>query len=108
MDQKIKLGDKEYEIASLSEKAKKIFVALQFASNRIEELENMQALLQRAKNSYVYGFGVAHTFGWCLFFRAYSKDTFRQHRQKFGVPPHGKTVKLLCISFQILFQSVLL
>ena len=28
MNQKIKLGDKEYEIASLSEKAKKIFVAL--------------------------------------------------------------------------------
>ena len=55
MDQKFKLDDKEYEIASLSEKAKKIFVALQFASNRIEELENMQALLQRAKNSYVYG-----------------------------------------------------
>ena len=55
MGQKIKLSDKEYEIDSLSEKAKKVFIALQFASNRIEELENMQALLQRAKNSYVSG-----------------------------------------------------
>ena len=53
MAQKIKLDEKEYEVDSLTEQAKTQLKALQFASHRLEELSNMQALLQRAKNSYV-------------------------------------------------------
>jgi hypothetical protein len=53
MAQKIKLDDKEYEVDSLTEQAKTQLKALQFASHRLEELSNMQALLQRAKKSYI-------------------------------------------------------
>ena len=52
MGQKIKLDDKEYDVESLSDQAKQTLAALQFANNRMQELTNMQALLQRAKNSY--------------------------------------------------------
>ena len=53
MAQKIKLDDKEYEIDGISDAAKATLESLQFATQRIKELTNMQALLQRAKNSYV-------------------------------------------------------
>tara|TARA_B100000575_G_C22773188_1_gene459000 strand:+ start:360 stop:578 length:219 start_codon:yes stop_codon:yes gene_type:complete len=53
MVQKIKLNDKEFEVEDLSEKARGTLSMLQFSTNRIQELENMQALLQRARNSYV-------------------------------------------------------
>ena len=53
MGQKIKLGDKEYEVENFSEQAKATIASLQFANTRMQELNNMQALLQRAKNSYV-------------------------------------------------------
>jgi len=53
MGQKIKLDDKEYDVENLSDQAKAKFASLQFANNRINELTNMQALLQRAKNSYI-------------------------------------------------------
>ena len=53
MGQKIKLGDKEYEVENFSEQAKAIIASLQFANTRMQELNNMQALLQRAKNSYL-------------------------------------------------------
>ena len=49
----IKLGDKDYDIDSLSEEAKANLVSLEFATAHLQELQNMQALLQRAKNSYV-------------------------------------------------------
>ena len=41
-------------------------------------------------------------FGTC------SKDTFRQHRQKFSAPPQVKASSFYAFPFQILFQSVLL
>ena len=53
MDQKIKLGDKEYEVKDLSDKAKATLASLQFANLRVQELENLQILLKRAKNSYI-------------------------------------------------------
>ena len=53
MGQKIKLEDKEYDVENLSDQAKLNFNSLKFATTRIQEMTNMQALLQRAKNSYV-------------------------------------------------------
>lgn len=53
MGQKIKLDDKEYVIENLSVQAKETLASLQFTSARIQELENMKALLQRAKKSYI-------------------------------------------------------
>lgn len=53
MGQKIKLEDKEYEIADLSDTAKANIAALEFATGRMSELNNMRALLERAKRSYM-------------------------------------------------------
>lgn len=53
MAQKIKLGDKEYDAANLSEQGKAVLNLLQFSTQKLQELNNMQALLQRAKNSYI-------------------------------------------------------
>ena len=53
MSQKFTLNDREYCFEKLSGTAKTQITSLQFVYERIEELTNMQALLQRAKNSYV-------------------------------------------------------
>lgn len=53
MEKKFKLGDQEYDAANLSERGQSTLAHLNFTSVRIQELSNMQALLQRAKNSYV-------------------------------------------------------
>ena len=53
MSQKIKLDEEEYDIEDLSTQAKKTLASLNFSNNRITELNNMLALLVRAKNSYV-------------------------------------------------------
>ena len=53
MAQKIKLDDTEYEVESLSQEARAKLNLIQFATKREQELTNMQALLQRAKNSYI-------------------------------------------------------
>lgn len=55
MSQKIKLGEKEYNVNDLSDKGKATLASLQFATQHLTELNNMQALLVRAKNSYVEG-----------------------------------------------------
>ena len=55
MAQKLKLDDKEYDISDLSENARAQLTSLQFVDEKLKELTNMQALLQRAKNSYVEG-----------------------------------------------------
>ena len=52
MDQKIKIDNKEYDVENLSDQAKVTVASLQFTTTRMQELNNMQALLQRAKNSY--------------------------------------------------------
>ena len=53
MGQKIKIEDKEYDIENLSDQGKTILLSLKFANGRMNELNNMQRLLQCAKNSYV-------------------------------------------------------
>ena len=53
MSKKFKLDDKEYEIDNLSDASKKTLLSLQFTAQRLQELNNMKALLQRAKNSYL-------------------------------------------------------
>jgi len=53
MAQKIKLGDKEYDAANLSAQGKAVLNLLQFSTQKLQELNNMQALLLRAKNSYI-------------------------------------------------------
>ena len=53
MPQKIKLGDEEYEVDSLSDTGKAQLDLVKFASNRIQELLNLQGVLQTAKSSYL-------------------------------------------------------
>jgi len=53
MGQKIKIDGAEYDVDELSDEARKHLIALQFATSKIQELTNMQALLTRAKNSYM-------------------------------------------------------
>jgi len=53
MAQKIKLDDAEYEVENLSDQAKAYIATLKFTDTRLNELTNMRALLQRAKNSYL-------------------------------------------------------
>ena len=55
MAKTIKLENKEYEVDKLSEKAQLAVKSLTFANQKLEELINMQAILQRAKNSYMDG-----------------------------------------------------
>ena len=55
MGQIIKLDGSEYDVENLSDQAKWTIEMLQFADRRIKDLTNMQALLQRAKNSYIDG-----------------------------------------------------
>ena len=53
MGEKIKLDGKEFDVENLSDHSKKTLALLQFANTRMQELTNMQALLQRARNSYL-------------------------------------------------------
>lgn len=53
MGSKLKLNDTEYDIENLNDQQKSMVTMLKFANNRIQELDDIQALLQRAKKSYV-------------------------------------------------------
>jgi hypothetical protein len=53
MSKKIKLDGEEYLLEDLSDQAQAALKSLQFVTTKVQELTNMQALLQRAKNSYV-------------------------------------------------------
>jgi hypothetical protein len=53
MPEKIKIGDHEYAVDDFSESGKAHLASLTFTIEKLRELNNMQALLQRAKNSYV-------------------------------------------------------
>ena len=52
---KIKLDDKEYDIANLSDRARELTDALQNVSARIQESKNMVAILTKAKRAYIEG-----------------------------------------------------
>ena len=53
MAEKIKIDDKEYNLDDLSDIAKKQVISLQFVETKIRETNNLKAILQRAKNSYI-------------------------------------------------------
>ena len=53
--QKIKLDDKEYDVAKLSERARKLTVDLQTGTARVPEANNMSAILTKAKRAYIEG-----------------------------------------------------
>ena len=53
MSKKIKIEDKEYNLDDLSDFAKSQVASLQFVETKIRETNNLKAILQRAKNSYV-------------------------------------------------------
>ena len=53
MAKKITIDDAEYEYDKLTENAKLALKGVQFSESRIHELSNIQALLQRAKQSYI-------------------------------------------------------
>lgn len=53
MSKKIQIDGKDLEIESLSKKAKETLLSIQFAENKMMELKNLNAIFQRAKNSYV-------------------------------------------------------
>jgi hypothetical protein len=55
MSQKFQLDGIEHDVSSLSEKGKSTLLSLQFTVQKMKELDNMHALLQRAKNSYIDG-----------------------------------------------------
>lgn len=53
MAKQIKLGDKTYDLSRLSHDGQRIFEMLQFTSQRLEEAQQKEAALMRAKNEYV-------------------------------------------------------
>lgn len=53
MGQTINIGDKKYDRDDLSNDARATLVAIKFIDSRVEELTNIEALLRRAKNSYM-------------------------------------------------------
>ena len=53
MGQKFKLDGTEYDVENLTDQGKATLGSLQFVNSKIQELNSMQALLQRAKNSYI-------------------------------------------------------
>lgn len=53
MGSKIKLDDGYYDGENLSDEAKRIVIEMQFATEHLKNLKNMQALLRRARKSYL-------------------------------------------------------
>ena len=53
MGQKIKIDDMEYDVDKIFDEARKHLISLQFTTSKLQDLKNMQALLTRAKNSYM-------------------------------------------------------
>lgn len=51
----VRIDGTDYDAASLTEEARAQLGMIQFADGRIAELKNMQALLTRAKKSYIDG-----------------------------------------------------
>jgi len=55
MTRKVRIDGEEYDLSSLSVEARSQFELVKFADAQIAELTNMQALLTRAKKSYIDG-----------------------------------------------------
>ena len=55
VSEKITIDGKEYALDDLSDKAKAQISSMRYTESRINELNNINSLLQRAKNSYIEG-----------------------------------------------------
>jgi hypothetical protein len=55
MTGKVRIDGEDYDLASLSAEARSQLDSIKFADAQIAELKNMQALLTRAKKSYIDG-----------------------------------------------------
>lgn len=53
MSSMIKIDDEEFKVADLSENALKQIASIKFVDQKIEEQNNVLALLTRAKKSYI-------------------------------------------------------
>ena len=53
MQDKIKIGDKEYDLTNMDEKSQKIFNQFIHVHRKLSELQNMKVILNRAKNGYI-------------------------------------------------------
>ena len=51
----VKIDDEEYVVAELNEPCKALIAQLNIIEAKLSETKNMQAVLTRAKNSYVQG-----------------------------------------------------
>ena len=51
----VRIGGEDHDLSSMTEEAKAQMAMIQFSDARITELNNMQALLTRAKKSYIDG-----------------------------------------------------
>ena len=49
----IRLNEQDYNVENLTTQGKVVLESFEFTNRKLTELNNMQALLQRAKNSYV-------------------------------------------------------
>ena len=49
----IKLDGQDYSTENITEQGKVLFALLQYTNTRVKEIDNMSALLQRAKISYI-------------------------------------------------------
>jgi len=55
MNSTVRIDGEDYDLACLSAEALSQFESIKFADAQIAELTNMQALLRRAKKSYIDG-----------------------------------------------------
>jgi hypothetical protein len=51
----VRIDGEDYDLSSLTEEARAQFESIKFADAQIADLTNMQALLRRAKKSYIDG-----------------------------------------------------
>ena len=53
LGKKIRFNDEEYDVENVSERAMILVGSYQFTTKRLQELNDLLAVFQRAKNSYV-------------------------------------------------------
>ena len=53
MSEKIEIDNKQYDLDELSDLAKSQVASLKYVDLKIREANNLKAILQRAKNSYI-------------------------------------------------------
>ena len=53
LGKKIRFNDEEYDVENVSERAMRLVGDYQFTTKRLQELKDLLAVFQRAKNSYL-------------------------------------------------------